>query len=98
MSLSNEVNTQDILSEMFRLKKEVSERKRERERFPLVLFEIFSNLLFVHLKVFVPSYSGSQMVMLKINDMQDFISLPMTKWNIRQPDNDGSRENAFDAG
>lgn len=38
------------------------------------------------------------MVMLKIQDIDDFKSLPLTKWNIRQPDNDGSRENAFDAG
>lgn len=38
------------------------------------------------------------MVMLKINDMNDFESLPMTKWNIRQPNNDGSREDATEMG
>lgn len=38
------------------------------------------------------------MVMLKISDMNDFESLPMTKWNIRQPDNDGSREDATESG
>lgn len=36
--------------------------------------------------------------MLKIKDIDDFTSLPLTKWNIRQPNNDGSREDAFDAG
>lgn len=48
--------------------------------------------------MFVPSYSGNRMVMLKINDMNDFESLPMTKWNIRQPNDDGSREDATETG
>lgn len=38
------------------------------------------------------------MVMLKIKDMNDFESLPITKWNIRQPDDDGNREDASDTG
>lgn len=38
------------------------------------------------------------MVMLKINDMTDFESLPLTKWNIRQPNDDGTRENATETG
>lgn len=48
--------------------------------------------------MFVPSYSGSEMVMLKIQDLNDFETLPKTKWNIRQPNNDGSRENATETG
>lgn len=50
------------------------------------------------MQVFVPSYSGNQMVMLRINDMNDFESLPLTKWNIRQPNPDGSREDATETG
>lgn len=38
------------------------------------------------------------MVMLKIQDLNDFEALPKTKWNIRQPNNDGSRENATETG
>ncbi|XP_031635871.1 5-formyltetrahydrofolate cyclo-ligase [Contarinia nasturtii] len=49
-------------------------------------------------EVFVPSYSGNKMVMLKITDMTDFESLPLTKWNIRQPNYDGIRESANDTG
>ncbi|XP_055320216.1 5-formyltetrahydrofolate cyclo-ligase [Sitodiplosis mosellana] len=70
LSLGHEVNTQDILAEMFRQQKEV----------------------------FVPSYSGNSMVMLKIKDMNDFESLPLTKWNIPQPNDDGTRENAVETG
>lgn len=50
------------------------------------------------MQVFVPSYRGNRMVMLKINDMNDFESLPLTKWNIRQPNHDGSREDATETG
>lgn len=50
------------------------------------------------MQVFVPSYSGSKMVMLKIKDMNDFESLPLTKWNIRQPNCDGNREDACETG
>lgn len=38
------------------------------------------------------------MVLLKVHDYDDVKTLPLTKWNIRQPLNDGSRENAFDNG
>lgn len=50
------------------------------------------------MQVFVPSYSGSRMVMLRIKDMDDFESLPLTKWNIRQPNHDNSREEATETG
>lgn len=46
----------------------------------------------------MPSYSGDRMVMLKINDMSDFETLPLTKWNIRQPNSDGCREDATETG
>lgn len=49
-------------------------------------------------QVFVPSYAGKNMVMLRIKDMNDFESLPLTKWNIRQPNHDGTRENATETG
>lgn len=48
--------------------------------------------------MFVPSYSGEDMVMLKVHSLDDIQTLPLTKWNIRQPTNDGTRENAFENG
>lgn len=38
------------------------------------------------------------MVMLKINDINDYESLPLTKWNIKQPNMDENRENATETG
>lgn len=53
---------------------------------------------FVHLQVFVPSYSGNKMVMLKINGLDDYDKLPLTKWNIKQPNDGEGRENASETG
>lgn len=38
------------------------------------------------------------MVMLKINGVEDYEKLPLTKWNIRQPNADEGRENANETG
>lgn len=48
--------------------------------------------------MFVPSYSGKKMIMLKVADMDDFLSLPLTKWNIRQPNPTDDRENGNENG
>jgi 5-formyltetrahydrofolate cyclo-ligase len=42
-------------------------------------------------QIFVPTYAGSEMKMLKVFDMGDYENLPLTKWKIRQPDPDDSR-------
>lgn len=46
----------------------------------------------------MPSYNGGDMVLLKVHNLDDVHTLPLTKWNIRQPINDGSRSNASDNG
>lgn len=48
--------------------------------------------------MFVPSYSGNEMVMLKINGLDDYNTLPLTKWNIKQPNDGEGRENASETG
>lgn len=38
------------------------------------------------------------MVMLKIDGLDDYNKLPLTKWNIKQPNDGEGRENAFETG
>ena len=38
------------------------------------------------------------MLMLQISDMTDYENLPLTKWNIKQPNVDEGRENASETG
>ncbi|XP_043488235.1 5-formyltetrahydrofolate cyclo-ligase [Polistes fuscatus] len=48
--------------------------------------------------VFVPRYSGNTMEMVKLLSMDDYDKLPLTKWNIKQPDFSEARENSFQSG
>lgn len=55
--------------------------------------EIMRHAFDVKKLVFIPRYSPTSMVMVRIYSLDDLDSLPMTKWNIRQPDlDDTSRE------
>jgi 5-formyltetrahydrofolate cyclo-ligase len=47
---------------------------------------------------FVPCYDKETMNMIKIYSMEDYNELPLTKWNIKQPDPLEIRENAFQTG
>ncbi|KAJ8925491.1 hypothetical protein NQ315_009329 [Exocentrus adspersus] len=49
-------------------------------------------------KCFVPRYQKAGMEMVRLNSMEDWESLPVTKWNIKQPYLKDVRENALDAG
>lgn len=48
--------------------------------------------------VFVPTYSGKVMEMVRLHSWEDYDSLPLTKWNIKQPELDHTRENAMEVG
>lgn len=61
--------------------------------------EILSHALESGKKVFIPKYVGSNMDMVRLASMDDYNSLPETKWKIKQPaDDDYTRENALDTG
>ena len=47
---------------------------------------------------FVPRYIGSSMDMVKLDSMEDFLSLPETAWKIKQPAEDEKREDAMKTG
>ncbi|XP_077988648.1 5-formyltetrahydrofolate cyclo-ligase-like [Glandiceps talaboti] len=47
---------------------------------------------------FIPQYIGDKMKMLRLQSMDDYDSLPKTKWNIKQPTEDEDREDALSTG
>lgn len=47
---------------------------------------------------FVPRYDGNVMQMVRLNSMEDWENLPMTKWKIKQPKLKDVRENALETG
>lgn len=59
---------------------------------------ILKHLFETNREVFVPRYQGKQMEMVKLLSMEDYEKLPLTKWNIKQPDCNEPRENAFKSG
>ncbi|XP_072037752.1 5-formyltetrahydrofolate cyclo-ligase-like [Amphiura filiformis] len=59
-----------------------------------ILRHIFAN----NKTCFIPQYIGPRMNMLKLNSMEDFETLPKTKWNIKQPAEGDDREEALSTG
>ncbi|XP_033634766.1 5-formyltetrahydrofolate cyclo-ligase-like [Asterias rubens] len=49
-------------------------------------------------KCFVPQYIGPRMDMLKLHSMDDYATLPLTKWKIKQPGEGEDREDALSTG
>ena len=70
LSTKDEIDTKQILKDLFQSKKEI----------------------------FVPVYDRSEMHMVKLYSMDDYEQLPLTKWNIKQPDKSVARDDAFETG
>ncbi|KAK2561972.1 5-formyltetrahydrofolate cyclo-ligase, partial [Acropora cervicornis] len=83
LSMPSEVQTEGILKYHKYLKKRL---------------ETNNIIDFVFRDCFVPRYIGSNMDMVKLDSMEDFFSLPLTSWNIRQPSEDDEREEALLSG
>jgi len=49
-------------------------------------------------EAFVPQYHGKTMEMVKLKSMEDYETLPLTKWNIKQPKPTEYRDNALETG
>ncbi|EGD83456.1 hypothetical protein PTSG_12124 [Salpingoeca rosetta] len=47
---------------------------------------------------FVPRYTKTDMEMYQVRDLDDIKTLPLTKWNIPQPEDIDARKSAMDAG
>ncbi|XP_054626669.1 5,10-methenyltetrahydrofolate synthetase (5-formyltetrahydrofolate cyclo-ligase) [Dunckerocampus dactyliophorus] len=63
--------------------------------------QIISDVFGTGKRCFIPRYEhgSNHMDMLKLNSLQDMATLPVTSWNIQQPDQDDhSREEALAAG
>lgn len=51
------------------------------------------------IQIFVPTYHGNNMEMVRLHSMSDYESLPLTKWHIKQPVfGEKGRENALETG
>ncbi|XP_034944141.1 LOW QUALITY PROTEIN: 5-formyltetrahydrofolate cyclo-ligase-like [Chelonus insularis] len=60
-------------------------------------FPILAYLFKIGKQVFVPKYNGKNMMMVRLHSLEDFDNLPLTKWMIKQP-NDNNREDALKTG
>ena len=47
---------------------------------------------------FIPHYCGPSMKMVPLKSLEDYESLPLTKWNIKQPRDDDIRPDALETG
>ena len=59
-----------------------------------ILKHMFAN----NKKCFVPQYIGPRMDMLRLQSIEDYDTLPLTKWNIKQPGENEEREEALSTG
>ena len=58
--------------------------------------QLLQNLFTSNKKCFIPHYVGDNMDMVALRGLEDYDSLPLTAWNIKQPADDEQRERATD--
>ncbi|RLU16674.1 hypothetical protein DMN91_010742 [Ooceraea biroi] len=59
---------------------------------------ILKHILDMGKEAFVPQYQGKTMEMVRLKSMDDYETLPFTKWNIKQPSITDRRQNALETG
>ncbi|KYN37744.1 5-formyltetrahydrofolate cyclo-ligase [Trachymyrmex septentrionalis] len=59
---------------------------------------ILKHIFDMEKEAFVPQYHGKTMEMVKLKSMEDYETLPLTKWNIKQPSITENQENALKTG
>lgn len=61
-------------------------------------FTIMERIFELKKQCFIPHYIGSKMNMVELKSFSDYVSLPVTNWNIKQPSDDDIRPDAMDTG
>ena len=59
---------------------------------------ILTNIFSHNKACYVPLYTEDSMKMVRLKDMDDYNSLPLTSWNIKQPTENDIREVALESG
>lgn len=59
---------------------------------------ILKHIFDLEKEAFVPQYHGKIMKMAQLWSMKDYETLPLTKWNIKQPSSTECRKNALETG
>lgn len=92
LSTEDEISTIGILQQIFKQNKLCFVPRYSHFR-PL-------HLSFQHLgrSRIICRYQGEIMEMVKLESMEDYEKLPLTKWNIKQPGLKEKRENALETG
>ena len=65
----------------------------EVETFPLLKASLAAGK-----ECFIPHYKGPHMSMVKLSSLEEYESLPVTKWNIKQPADDHELPDALETG
>lgn len=89
LGTDKEVDTMPIIKDLFKSGKEVPYSVSW-----LIVSDIWPHIF----QIFVPTYRKDVMEMVQLYSIDDYDTLPLTKWNIKQPDIDEKRPNAMETG
>ncbi|KAL1915718.1 uncharacterized protein VTP21DRAFT_6477 [Calcarisporiella thermophila] len=63
----------------------------------IITVDIIKKIFETNKNCYVPRWNKHEMEMVKLNDFEDFIRLPINRWNIPEPAHDEPRENALNS-